>query len=93
MRTLATVVKVIATMNEVIIMDQHTPEIKMILDGCSRFFQRLIPRIKVNPMERAMALKKLRQKVTSKLGAESRCRVTTPAILQSRVTKIINDTA
>jgi hypothetical protein len=38
-------------------------------------------------------LKALRQKVISKPGVESRCRVTTPAMLQSRVTRIIRDTA
>jgi hypothetical protein len=47
----------------------------------------------VRAMASAIALKVLRQKVTSKLGAESRCRVTTPATLQRRDTRIIRDTA
>lgn len=38
-------------------------------------------------------VEKLRQNVTSKLCAESRWRVTTPAMLHNSVTRIINKTA
>jgi hypothetical protein len=93
MRTLATVVRVIATMKAVNMMAQHIPEIQITLGECSSLRHRPGPRIKVRATVSARALKALRQKVTSKLGAESRCRVTTPAMLQSRAAKIIRDTA
>ncbi len=41
-------------------------------------------------MANAIALLKLRQNVTSKLRAASRWRVTTPAMLHSRVTRTIS---
>ena len=40
-----------------------------------------------------IAVKALRQKVTSQLRAPSRCRVTTPAVLHISVTSSINNTA
>ena len=51
------------------------------------------PRQASSPTARLNAVKKLRQKVTSKLRALSRCRVTTPAILHSSVTSTISPTA
>ena len=74
-------------------MAQHIPEIQITLGECSSLRQKPGPRIRIRASARAKALKVLCQKVTSKLGVESRCRVTTPAMLQSRVTKIIRDTA
>ena len=51
------------------------------------------PRRAVRMTVIASALKKLRQNVTSKLCAASRWRVTTPAMLHSRVTRTISETA
>jgi hypothetical protein len=80
-------------MKVVNMMAQHIPEIQITLGECSSLRQKPGPRIMVRATARARALKLLRQKVTSKLGVESRCRVTTPAMLQSRFTKINRDIA
>jgi hypothetical protein len=74
-------------------MDQHIPEIQTSRGERSRLRQRSGPRFQVKKIAIVRAVNPLRQKVTSKLGAESRCRVTTPAMLQSKVTKTINETA
>jgi hypothetical protein len=74
-------------------MDQQSPETQTNLGECSSLCQKPGPRIRVKAIARARAVKPLRQKVTSKLGAESRCRVTTPAMLQSKFTKIRRDMA
>jgi len=80
-------------MKMVNMMAQQIPEIQITLGTCSSLRQKPGPRIRVRATARARALKVLRQKVTSKLGVESRCRVTTPAMLQSSVTTIIRETA
>ncbi len=74
-------------------MDQHIPEIQITFEESRSLRQRPGPRVKVRANARAMTPKPLRQNVTSKLLAVSRCRVTTPAMLQSRVTTIIRDMA
>ena len=92
-RTLATLVSVSAIMKAVNITDQQTPEIQTMRGERRMLRQTDGPRRNVRMTVIASALKKLRQKVTSKLCAESRWRVTTPAMLQSSVTRIISETA
>ncbi len=86
-------VRVIATMKAVNMIDQHIPETQIILGERSSLHQNPRPRIRVRKIVRARAQKPLRQKVISKLEAESRWRITTPAVLQRKATKIIRDTA
>ena len=92
-RTFATVVSVIPIMKEVIMTDQHIPEAQIILGAWNNLHQSPLPLNNVKVTIRNTAQNALRQKVTSKLGAESRCRVTTPAILRSKVTKMVIQTA
>jgi len=49
--------------------------------------------MRLKPAASASALNRLRQKVTSKLRAASRWRVTTPAMLHISVTSTISATA
>ena len=91
--TLATVVRVIATMKAVNMIDQQTPDTQTTRGARNRLDQSAGPRKTVSARANPRALKVLRQKVTSKLRAASRWRVTTPAMLHSRVTKIIKKTA
>ena len=92
--TLATVVSVIATMKAVYITAQQTPD-----DHSTRPPSRTErtsaagPRSAPSSTTSAAALKRLRQKVTSKLRAASRWRVTTPAMLHIRATRTIRNTA
>jgi hypothetical protein len=91
--TLATVVRVMASMKAVNITAQQTPENHTCQPARSRPDHSPGPRMPVSSMPSASALKALRQKVTSKLPALSRCRATTPAMLHSRVTSTIRATA
>ena len=91
--TFATVVKVKATMKAVNMIAQHRPANHITRGDCHTVRHSDGPRKIVNAMIKLRALKKLRQKVTSKLAAASRWRVTTPAMLQSKVTTIIRTTA
>ena len=72
---------------------QQTPEIHTARPARHRLPNSAGPRSQVSPTTKASALKALRQKVTSKLRALSRCRVTTPAMLHSSVTSTISPTA
>ena len=74
-------------------MDQQNPDTQTTGGECTILRHRPGPRIILRAMNRARPLNALRQNVSSKLDAESSCRITTPAILQRRVTKIINSTA
>ena len=92
-RTLATVVSVRATMKAVNITAQNRLEAHSTRLGRNSPRHMPVPRRTVRPMASASALNRLRQNVTSKLRAASRWRVTTPAMLHSRVTSTINATA
>lgn len=70
-------------MNAVNMMDQHPPEIQIYLEERKSRDQKTGPRNTVRATARVEVLATLRQKVTSKLAAESSCLVTTPAILQT----------
>ena len=91
--TLATVVSIIATMKAVYIVAQHRPDNQSVQLPCRKSFQNALPRRQDRAMSKVSELARLRQKVTSKLCAASRCRVTTPAILQSTVDITISVTA
>ena len=91
--TLATVVSVIAIMKAVYITPQHTLETQTGQRAVTRLRQNIGPRMAMSATSRARALNRLRQKFTSKLRAASRWRVTTPAMLHIRVTRIIRSTA
>ena len=91
--TLATDVSVSATINEENMMDQHTPETQIFLDGRRKFIQNFFPSSRVSKADSVIRVIALRQKLTSKLWAVSRDRVTTPAVLHSRVINTINNTA
>jgi len=84
--TLATAVKVNATMNAVNMMAQHTPENqkKVLRQGIRLKTDAPCQRGKMT--SRDTTVKKLRQKVISKLLALSNWRVTTPAIDHRAVT-------
>ena len=92
--TLATVVIVIATMKAVNITDQQAPESQSVAPPLRKVEASVRqPRSQPSRTTRAAALKKLRQKVASKLPADCRCRVTTPAMLQRSVARSIAATA
>lgn len=91
--TLATVVKVRASIKAVNITAQQAPDSQTARPDCSKPRHKAGPRISVSAPTKASALKALRQKVTSKLRATSSWRVTTPAILHSKVTSTISATA
>jgi hypothetical protein len=91
--TLATVVSVSATMKAVNITLQHTPESQKygLFQCMSRNTVRPCHSGKITSSD--TMVKKLRQKVTSKLLACSSWRVTTPAMDHIRVTATISHTA
>ena len=93
MSTLATVVKVSASMKAVNMTDQHTPESHSVRERNSLPRQTLPRLASVRPMSRLSALKKLRQNVTSKPCACVICRDTMPAIDQSKVASTIRPKA
>jgi hypothetical protein len=82
-----------AIMKAVNITLQHTPEIHKAEPPCLNFWIKLLPCIKGKITKSDTSVKKLRQKVTSKLLACSRCRVTTPAIDHIMVQTTIKRTA
>ena len=91
--TLATVVSVRATMNAVNITLQQTPDIQSAMPP-ARIFENTARPLKSGRMTSSdSAVKKLRQKVTSKLLAASSWRVTTPAMDHINVMRIISATA
>ena len=91
--TFATLVSVSATMKAVNITLQHTPEIHS-AGPPRRIFANTSRPWKNGRMTRSEpTVKKLRQKVISKLRACSSWRVTTPAIDHIRVTATIRKTA
>ena len=91
--TLATVVSVSATMKAVYITAQHRPENQITRSPARMSRNSARPRSGSSRSSRVRALNRLRQKVTSKLRAASRWRVTTPAMLHSSVTSTISATA
>ncbi len=80
-------------MNADNMMDQHIPETQAFWDGRRRSLQKFFPPINVSKTDSVITIDALRQKVTSKLWAVSKCRVTTPAVLQSRVINTMVNTA
>ena len=91
--TVATVVSVIATMKLVYITAQHRAENHSARPPRRMSCHSPAPRIASSATSSAAALKALRQNVTSKLRAASSWRVTTPAMLHSRVQSTIRRTA
>ena len=92
--TLATVVSVSASMKAVYITHQHSPDTHSARPPLRSACQSSAgPRSQDNSSTSARALKPLRQKVTSKLRAASRWRVTTPAMLHISVASTISQTA
>ena len=92
--TLATVVSVSATMKAVYMTHQHSPDTHSARPPVrSDSHSAAGPRSHDSSTTSASALKPLRQKVTSKLRAASRCRVTTPAMLHISVASTISHTA
>src|SRR5436309_14247188 len=91
--TLATDASVSATMKAVNMTDQQTPDTHTGQRAFNSPRQSATPRIALNAIVIATALKRLRQNVTSKLAVASKWRVTTPAMLHSKVTRIISATA
>src|SRR5687767_1894254 len=91
--TLATLVSVSATMKAVNITHQQSPEIQSARPPVRIFASTARPCHAGRITSRAASVKKLRQKVISKLRACSRCRVTTPAVAHIRVTATISQTA
>ena len=90
---LATLVRVSATMKLVYIVAQHRPENQITRLPARMSRHSAAPRRGTSSTSNVSALNRLRQKVTSKLRAASRWRVTTPAMLQNRVTTTIRATA
>jgi hypothetical protein len=91
--TLATLVMVSATMKAVNITLQQAPESHKAQPAWRIFANTARPWKKGRITSSDSTVKKLRQKVTSKLCACSRCRVTTPAMDHIRVTATIRNTA
>ena len=91
--TIATVVKVSASMKLVNITPQHSPHTHSAQPPSSSSPHSACPRIRSNATTTPSPLNKLRQNVTSNDRAASRCRVTTPAVLHSNATSTISATA
>ena len=91
--TLATVVSMMATMKAVYITLQHSPLAHSGQPPVAMRCHRPAPRIQPSAISSASALNALRQKVTSKLRADSRWRVSAPAMLHRKVTSSIVATA
>ncbi|MNV51373.1 hypothetical protein D3C71_1434180 [compost metagenome] len=91
--TLATGMSTSATMNAVNITLQHTPEIHSARPLWRMEANTALPCSAGRMTSSDSSVKKLRQKVTSKLAACSRWRVTTPAMDHMRVTATISATA
>jgi hypothetical protein len=91
--TLATVVKVKATMKAVNMVAQHKPEIQRTGPAERIFLNTPRPCNKGKITSKATTVNRLRQKVTSKLRADSNWRVTTPAIDHMAALATINPTA
>jgi hypothetical protein len=91
--TLATLVSVSATMKAVNITLQQTPEIHSARPPWRTLENTARPCHSGRITSSDAKVKKLRQKVTSKLRACSRCRVTTPAVAHISVTPTISQTA
>jgi hypothetical protein len=90
---LPTLVKVKASMKAVNITLQHAPESQKNTPAWRIFKNTSRPRNNGSATARLAAVKKARQKVTSKLRADSKWRVITPAVDHSRVTATIKKTA
>lgn len=88
--TLAVEVRVSATMKAVNITAQQTPEIQSERLPRRSSENTARPRQSGKITSSASIVKRLRQKVISKLCACARCRVTTPAVPHMRVTATIN---
>jgi hypothetical protein len=93
-RTFATLVNTIATMNAVNMMDQQILESRMLLlrQGTALYQWRPLA-VNGSMTNNASAVKKLRQKLTSKLCAESNCLVTTPAVDHNKGQSTMSATA
>ena len=92
-RTFAAEVRVSATIKAENMIDQHIPDTNTNFVGRNSSLQNRFPSINERKTDSATAMAVLRQKVTSKLPAVSRCLVTTPAVLWRRVIKTINNAA
>jgi hypothetical protein len=79
-KTLATAVSVRATMKAVNMTHQHKPDSQKYRLRQGKRDHTPLPCHKGKMIKRDTTVKKLRQKVTSKLRASSKCRVTTPAM-------------
>ena len=91
--TVATVVRVMASMKWVYITAQHSADTHSAQPPLRISAHSRGPRSHSRAAASAAALKALRQKVTSKLRAPCRWRVTTPAVLHINVTSSISKTA
>jgi hypothetical protein len=91
--TLATLVRVSATMKAVYMVAQHRPENQITRRPARMSRNSAVPRSGSSTTSSVSVLNRLRQKVTSKLRAASRWRVTTPAMLHSSVASTISATA
>ena len=91
--TLATVVRVMASMKKVNMPHQHTTESQNVVPPRRMAAKALHPRCATKMAINDKNAKKLRQKVTSKDRANSRYRVTIPAVDHSRVTSSMVKTA
>ena len=80
-------------MKAVNITAQQRPEKRTKFGACSNCLNSAGPRCQPSTSERKTSVKALRQKVSSKLRTSCKCRVTTPAMLHSKVTSSIRSKA